>query len=49
MSTPRCREPFKSIVVSFLERGEADTIKLKNSPAYVSEWIQREQNRRPNE
>jgi hypothetical protein len=48
MSTPRSLEPFNSIAVSFLERCEADSIKLKNCPAYIREWILREQNRRPN-
>jgi anti-anti-sigma regulatory factor len=28
--------------VSFLERCEADSIKLKNCPAYIREWITRE-------
>jgi anti-anti-sigma regulatory factor len=28
--------------VRFLERGEADSIKLKNCPAYIREWITRE-------
>jgi anti-anti-sigma regulatory factor len=28
--------------VRFLERCEADTVKLKNCPAYVREWIERE-------
>jgi anti-anti-sigma regulatory factor len=27
--------------VSFLERCEADSIKLKNCPAYIREWITR--------
>ena len=30
--------------VKFLERCEADSIKLKNCPAYVREWIVRERN-----
>jgi anti-anti-sigma regulatory factor len=29
-------------VVRFLERCEADSIKLKNCPAYIREWITRE-------
>ena len=28
--------------VRFLERCEADSIKLKNCPAYIREWIKRE-------
>jgi anti-anti-sigma regulatory factor len=28
--------------VQFLERCEADRIKLRNSPAYIREWIERE-------
>jgi anti-anti-sigma regulatory factor len=28
--------------VSFLERCEADNIRLKNCPAYIREWIARE-------
>jgi STAS domain len=28
--------------VSFLERCEADSIKIKNCPAYIREWIKRE-------
>ena len=28
--------------VKFLERSEADSIKLKNCPAYIREWITRE-------
>jgi anti-anti-sigma regulatory factor len=28
--------------VKFLERCEADSIKLKNCPAYIREWITRE-------
>ena len=28
--------------VNFLERCEADSIKLKNCPAYIREWITRE-------
>jgi anti-anti-sigma regulatory factor len=28
--------------VSFLERCEADSVKLKNCPAYIREWITRE-------
>ena len=31
--------------VSFLERCEADSIKLKNCPAYIREWITRERQR----
>ena len=30
--------------VRFLERCEADSIKLKNCPAYIREWIERERN-----
>ena len=30
--------------VQFLARCEADSIKLKNCPAYVREWIRRERN-----
>jgi hypothetical protein len=30
--------------VKFLERCEADSIKLKNCPAYIREWIVRERN-----
>ena len=29
--------------VTFLERCEADNIQLKNCPAYIREWIKREQ------
>jgi anti-anti-sigma regulatory factor len=29
-------------VVSFLRRCEADSIQLKNCPAYIREWIRRE-------
>ena len=35
-------------VVSFLRRCEADSIQLKNCPAYIREWITGEQNREPN-
>ena len=35
-------------VVSFLRRCEADSIQLKNCPAYIREWITGEQNRGPN-
>ena len=35
-------------VVSFLRRCEANSIQLKNCPAYIREWITGEQNRRPN-
>jgi anti-anti-sigma regulatory factor len=28
--------------VRFLERCEADSIKLRNSPTYIREWIERE-------
>ncbi|HZV88910.1 MAG TPA: hypothetical protein VFF95_15280 [Candidatus Binatus sp.] len=28
--------------ISFLERCEADSIKLRNCPAYIREWIRRE-------
>jgi anti-anti-sigma regulatory factor len=31
--------------VSFLERSEADSIQLKNCPAYIREWIARERQR----
>jgi anti-anti-sigma regulatory factor len=30
--------------VQFLERCESDSIKLRNSPAYIREWIERERN-----
>lgn len=30
--------------VRFLERCESDSIKLRNSPAYIREWIERERN-----
>jgi anti-anti-sigma regulatory factor len=30
--------------VRFLERCEADSVKLKNCPAYIREWILRERN-----
>ena len=30
--------------VRFLERCEADSIKLDNCPAYIREWIERERN-----
>jgi anti-anti-sigma regulatory factor len=30
--------------VSFLERCEAGSVKLKNCPAYIREWITRERN-----
>jgi hypothetical protein len=30
-------------VVGFLRRCEADSIELKNCPAYIREWITREQ------
>ncbi len=32
--------------VRFLERCEADSIKLKNCPAYIREWITRERDAR---
>ncbi len=32
--------------VRFLERCEADRIKLKNCPAYIREWITRERDAR---
>ena len=32
--------------VRFLERCEADSIKLKNCPAYIREWIGRERGAR---
>jgi anti-anti-sigma regulatory factor len=32
--------------VGFLERCEADSVKLKNCPAYIREWITRERNGR---
>jgi hypothetical protein len=35
--------------VSFLRRCEADNIHLKNCPAYIREWILREQKRRRGE
>ena len=30
--------------VQFLERCESDSIKLRNCPAYIREWIERERN-----
>jgi len=30
--------------VRFLEQCECDTIKLRNSPAYIRKWIERERN-----
>ena len=30
--------------VRFLERCESDSIELRNSPAYIREWIERERN-----
>ena len=30
--------------VRFLKRCESDSIKLRNSPAYIREWIERERN-----
>jgi hypothetical protein len=36
-------------VVSFLRRCEVDSITLKNCPAYIREWILREQKRMPSE
>jgi hypothetical protein len=44
MSTPRSREPFNSIAVSFLTRYEAGGIRLKNRPAYIREWSTGERN-----
>src|SRR5260370_41625942 len=35
--------------VGFLRRCEADNIRLKNSPAYIREWILRTQKRRSRE
>lgn len=32
--------------VKFLERCEADSVKLRNCPAYIREWILRERNDR---
>jgi anti-anti-sigma regulatory factor len=32
--------------VSFLERCEADSIQLRNCPAYIREWIKKERNGR---
>ena len=32
--------------VGFLERCEADSVKLKNCPAYIREWITRERHGR---
>jgi len=32
--------------VGFLERCEADSVKIKNCPAYIREWITRERNGR---
>ena len=48
MSSPRSRQFFKFIALGFLERREADSIKLKNCPAHIREWILRDQNRKPN-
>ena len=42
MSTARSRELFNSIAVSFPARYEADSIQLKNCPAYIREWIRGE-------
>jgi hypothetical protein len=39
MSTPRSRELFNSIAVSFPARYEADSIQLKNRLAYIREWV----------
>ena len=33
--------------VSFLRRRELDNVTLRNCPAYIREWILREQKRRP--
>ena len=35
--------------VSFLRRCELDSITLRNCPAYIREWILREQMRKPSE
>jgi hypothetical protein len=48
MSSPGSRQLLKSEAVGFLECHEADSIDLKNCPAYIRESILREQNRRPN-
>ena len=48
MPTARSRELFNSIAVGFLERCEADASSSRNCPAYIREWILREQNRKPN-
>ena len=34
--------------VKFLSECEADSISLKNCPAYIREWINREKKRAPN-
>jgi hypothetical protein len=34
--------------VSFLRRCEADSLRLRNCPAYIRKWITGGQNRRPN-
>jgi len=39
MLTPRFRELFKSVAFGFIERREANGIKLKNCPAHIHEWI----------
>jgi anti-anti-sigma regulatory factor len=36
-------------IVSFLKHCEADGVQLKNCPAYIREWILREQKRKPSE
>jgi hypothetical protein len=48
MSSPGSRQLLKSEAVGFLECHEADSIDLKNCPAYIRESILRERNRRPN-
>jgi hypothetical protein len=42
ISTPRSRQLFNSIAVSFPARYAADSIRLKNRLAYIREWIARE-------
>jgi hypothetical protein len=49
MLTTRSTGLFRSIVISFLERHEANGTQLKNCPAQIHEWILGQQNRRPTE
>jgi hypothetical protein len=48
MSSPLSRQLLKAMAVGFFERRQAHRIQLKNCPAYIREWILREQNRGPN-